>query len=93
MLSVTGPDAQKDILLGEDGVFVHAKTGAFILDMSTTDVALSKNFAKLAASNNLTYIDSPVFGSKDESWNGKLDIVWGGDKSVGRKLNTIFAAI
>src|ERR1700754_3747716 len=37
MLCVTGPDAQRALLLGPDGAFAHVAKGAVIIDSTTTD--------------------------------------------------------
>jgi 3-hydroxyisobutyrate dehydrogenase-like beta-hydroxyacid dehydrogenase len=93
MISVTGPDAQKDIYFGDEGLFAHATPGTLILDLTTTDPALVHELADEAKKRRLEYVDCPVFGSKDESWNGKLDIVWGGTEQTGKKAEPVFQAI
>jgi len=93
MISVTGPDAQKDIYYGDEGVFAHAIPGTLVLDLTTTDPALVHELAKEAKKQRLEYIDCPVFGSKDEAWNGKLDIVWGGTDQAGKRALAVFQAI
>jgi 3-hydroxyisobutyrate dehydrogenase-like beta-hydroxyacid dehydrogenase len=93
MVSLTGPDAQTEVFRGPGGVFAHVKEGMLILDMTTTDPAVTRDLAKEAQAKGAEFIDAPVFGSKDESWNGKLDVVWGGRPSLSAKLNPIFKAI
>jgi 3-hydroxyisobutyrate dehydrogenase-like beta-hydroxyacid dehydrogenase len=93
MISVTGPDAQKDVYFGEEGLFAHATAGTLILDLTTTDPALVHALAAEAKKRRLDYIECPVFGSKDESWNGKLDIVWGGTDQAGKRAEAVFKAI
>jgi 3-hydroxyisobutyrate dehydrogenase-like beta-hydroxyacid dehydrogenase len=92
MISVTGPDAQKDVYRGNKGVFAHAAPGTLILDLTTTCPALTRDLAEEAKERRLEYIDCPIFGSKDESWNGKLDIVWGGTNQAGKRAQTVFKA-
>jgi len=93
MISVTGPDAQKNIYYGDEGVFAHATPGTLILDLTTTDPALVHELAEEAKKRHLEYIDCPVFGSKDETWNGKLDIVWGGTDQAGKRAEAVFQSI
>jgi 3-hydroxyisobutyrate dehydrogenase-like beta-hydroxyacid dehydrogenase len=93
MISVTGPDAQKDIYFGDEGVFAHATPGTLVLDLTTTDPALVHALADEAREQRLEYIDCPVFGSKDEAWNGKLDVVWGGTDLAGKRALAVFQAI
>jgi len=93
MISVTGPDAQKNIYYGDEGVFAHVTPGTLVLDLTTTDPALVHTLAEEAKQQRLEYADCPVFGSKDESWNGKLDIVWGGTDQAGKRAQAVFQAI
>ena len=93
MVSVTGPDAQTAVFRGPDGVFAHLQKGMLILDTTTTDPALTRDLAKEAQARGAEFVDAPVFGSREESWNGKLDVVWGGKPSLFAKLSPIFKAI
>ena len=58
-----------------------------MLDMTTTDPALTRDLAKEAQARGAEFVDAPVFGSREESWNGKLDVVWGGKPSLAAKLS------
>ncbi len=93
MISVTGPDAQEQVFGGAKGIFAHASKGALIIDLTTTELGHTQELAREARSRKLDYIDAPVFGSKDESWNGKLDIVWGGSAKLGQRAAPAFEAI
>jgi len=93
MICVTGPDAQKDLYFGDEGVFAHTTPGSLILDLTTTDPALTHKLAENAKERCLEYVDCPVFGSKEEAWNGKLDIVWGGTDQAGKRAAPAFQAI
>jgi 3-hydroxyisobutyrate dehydrogenase len=64
-----------------------------VLDLTTTNPVLARELAEEAKERRLEYIDCPVFGSKDESWNGKLDIVWGGSEQAGKQAGAVFQAI
>lgn len=75
---LTGPDAQRAVLLGADGAFAHATPGTLILDATTTDPQVTHALGAAAADAGLAYMDTPVFGSKAEAWEGRLDFVCGG---------------
>jgi 3-hydroxyisobutyrate dehydrogenase-like beta-hydroxyacid dehydrogenase len=81
VVCLTGPDAQRDTLLGDDGVFAHAAAGTLIADATTTDPTLTLELAEAASARGLRYLDTPVFGSKNEAWEGKLDFVCGGERA------------
>ena len=74
---LTGPDAQRDVFFGDDGVLAHAPSGALIVDSTTTDPHLTAELGRAANDKGLVYMDCPVFGSRNEAWNGALDFVCG----------------
>ncbi|MGB3642868.1 MAG: NAD(P)-dependent oxidoreductase [Mesorhizobium sp.] len=80
--SLTGPDAQHDVLEGENGLFAVAEAGAIIVDTTTTDPALAADLAARAGKRGLRYLDAPVFGSRNEAWEGKLDFICGGERAT-----------
>lgn len=93
VVSVTGPDAQDAVFHGGEGIFFSAKPGTLILDATTSRPVQTRALAKKAKDAGLIYVDAPVFGSREESWHGRLDIVWGGPAAAGRKALPVFKAI
>lgn len=93
VVCLTGPDAQRDTLLGKDGLFSLADAGTLVLDATTTDPRVSLEMAKTAASSGIDYLDTPVFGSKNEAWEGKLDFVCGGDKKAFERARPVLEAM
>jgi len=82
IVSLTGPDAQRDVLCGPEGLFAVADTGATVVDTTTTDPALTAELAGTAQERGLLYLDAPVFGSRNEAWEGRLDFVCGGERGA-----------
>ena len=93
VVSLTGPDAQRETLPGSDGVFAAADRGAIIIDTTTTDPHLTEELARAASEAGVSYLDTPVFGSKNEAWEGKLDFVCGGDKAAFDKAKSVIEAM
>jgi 3-hydroxyisobutyrate dehydrogenase-like beta-hydroxyacid dehydrogenase len=81
MICLTGPQAQRETLLGAGGVFASARTGSIVADATTTDPNLTLELAAAARERGLRYLDTPVFGSRNEAWEGRLDFVCGGERS------------
>ncbi|MFN3971788.1 MAG: NAD(P)-dependent oxidoreductase [Gemmobacter sp.] len=77
-LCLTGPDAQRAVLLGDGGALAHAAEGTLIIDATTTDPELTRQIGAAAAARGLRYVDAPVFGSRGEAWEGRLDFICGG---------------
>ena len=75
---VTGPDAQRAVLERPDGAIAHLAKGAIVADVTTTAPEVARHMAEVTAAVGATFLDTPVFGSKGEAWEGKLDFVCGG---------------
>ncbi len=82
MICVTGPEAQNDIYHGPDGLLASLSAGTIVADATTTDPELTASLAVEVAECGGKYLDCPVFGSRNEAWNGELDVVCGGERSV-----------
>lgn len=93
MICLTGPDAQRATLRGPDGVFAAAAPGTLIADATTTDPHLTAELAAEAAAAGLLYFDTPVFGSKGEAWDGRLDFVCGGDAAAFERIRPILTSM
>jgi 3-hydroxyisobutyrate dehydrogenase len=95
LISVTGPDAQHDVIGAADGqaILAHAAKGALVMDATTTDPELSRSFHKQFDERGVVYADTPVFGSKNESWEGKLDVMFGGTRQSFERAEKLLHAI
>ena len=56
-----GPEV-RSVYLGEDGVLVHARPGALLIDCSTIDVETARAVAAAAAEARFAMLDAPVSG-------------------------------
>jgi len=93
LVCVTGPDAQREIYLGEGGLLAGIAPGTILADATTTAPELSVELAGLAAARGASYLDTPVFGSKGEAWNGKLDFVCGGPEAAFTAIRPVLASL
>jgi len=92
VVCLTGPDAQRETLLGPDGVFANADPDTIVIDATTTDPRQTAELAA-AAEPGVRYLDTPVFGSRNEAWEGKLDFVCGGDTSAFEAARPVIEAM
>src|SRR3954468_19274613 len=56
------PQDVRTVYFGENGILAGARSGAVLIDMTTTDPALSREIAARAMANGLSAIDGPVSG-------------------------------
>lgn len=84
---VTGPDAQRAVF---DGALIDALgPGVLVIDSTTTDPAVSVRLHEAVAARGSRYLDAPVFGSKSEAWEGRLDFVCGGEEAAFREAEPL----
>jgi 3-hydroxyisobutyrate dehydrogenase-like beta-hydroxyacid dehydrogenase len=93
MLCVTGPDAQRAIFQGEDGLLAHLGPGVIVADATTTAPELSVELAAAVQAKGSFYLDTPVFGSKGEAWEGRLDFVCGGPEAAFAQFKPLLEAM
>jgi len=88
---VTGPDAQRAVYDG--GLVDNLGAGVLVIDSTSTDPALAVELAERVKAKKSRYLDAPVFGSKTEAWEGKLDFVCGGDAATFREAEPFLRAM
>jgi 3-hydroxyisobutyrate dehydrogenase len=77
------PQDVRTVYFGETGAFAGAQPDTILVDMTTTDPALSREMAEWAMAKGLSAIDAPVSGGDVGARNAALSIMIGGDtKSV-----------
>jgi 3-hydroxyisobutyrate dehydrogenase len=77
------PQDVRTVYLGETGAIAGAQPDTILVDMTTTDPALSREMAERATARGLFAIDAPVSGGDIGARNAALSIMIGGDtKSV-----------
>jgi 3-hydroxyisobutyrate dehydrogenase len=67
------------VYFAETGVLAGARAGMILIDMTTTQPALSRDIAAAASANNLSAIDAPVSGGDVGAKNAALSIMVGGE--------------
>jgi len=83
----------RDVLAGEQGVLGALRPGSLVIDMGTTDVAATRGFADLAATQNVAYLDAPVSGGARGAAEGTLTIMVGGEESHLQRAMPIFSVL
>lgn len=68
----------KDVYLGEDGVFAHARPGTLLIDSSTIAPEVARHLGQLAAERGFEMIDAPVSGGPVGARAGTLTFMAGG---------------
>jgi 3-hydroxyisobutyrate dehydrogenase len=78
------------VYFAETGVLAGARAGMILIDMTTTQPALSRDIAAAASANNLSAIDAPVSGGDVGAKNAVLSIMVGGETTSVQAVMPLF---
>lgn len=84
------PKDVEEVYLGKDGIICHAKSGSYLVDMTTSAPALAKKIYGEAFTKGLYALDAPVSGGDIGAKEARLAIMVGGDVDVFEALIPIF---
>ena len=84
------PQDVRTVYFGETGILAGAQLGSVLVDMTTTDPALSREIAERATAEGLSAIDAPVSGGDVGARNATLSIMVGGDRKAVQAVMPLF---
>ena len=76
------PKDVREVFLGPQGALAGSKTGAILLDMTTSEPSLAIEIYNAAKAKGIGSVDAPVSGGDVGAKNAALSIMVGGDKEV-----------
>jgi 3-hydroxyisobutyrate dehydrogenase len=76
---------------GAEGVLARARSGAVLVDMTTSRPLLAQRIAAAAAARGLAALDAPVSGGDVGAREARLVIMAGGDAAVFERTRPLFA--
>jgi len=87
------PKDVEEIYLGEKGILNNAKSGAYVIDMTTSEPSLAKEIYDKAKERGIYSLDAPVSGGDVGAKNAALTIMVGGDKDAFENMMPVFEAM
>ena len=72
----------KAVMLGEDGVAAHMKSGQVFIDMSSINPVASQEIAAELAKRGVEMLDAPVSGGEPKAIDGTLSFMVGGKQEI-----------
>ncbi|MEK6763453.1 MAG: NAD(P)-dependent oxidoreductase [Nitrospirota bacterium] len=84
------PQDVRAVYFDETGILSGTRAGMVLIDMTTTQPALSRDIAAAASANNLSAIDAPVSGGDVGAKNASLSIMIGGDTTSVQAVILLF---
>jgi len=83
VITIVGyPKDVEEVYLDEGNIIESAKSGATLIDMTTTSPVLVEKIAQVAKEKGLFFLDAPVTGGDVGAREGTLTILVGGDENV-----------
>ena len=93
ILLVTDTPAVELVLLGEGGVLEGLRPGGLVIDMGTTAVMKTRDFAKDVEAAGGVYVDAPVSGGQVGAVAGNLTIMAGGTEAAFTRARPFFEVL
>ena len=72
----------KAVMLGENGIAAHMKSGSVFIDMTSVNPIASKELGEALAAYGIEMLDAPVSGGEPKAIDGTLSIMVGGKQEV-----------
>jgi 3-hydroxyisobutyrate dehydrogenase-like beta-hydroxyacid dehydrogenase len=79
------------LFFGDQGIMAGIDGGTILADMGSHSLETTMKLAEECAKKNVSYLDAPVWGSKDHAVNGLMTIITGGDPSLAGKCREPFS--
>jgi 3-hydroxyisobutyrate dehydrogenase len=94
LLCLANTRVVEEVVFGNDGVAAHARRGQYLVDLSSSDPAATREFAAcLKEKSGAPWVDAPVSGGVAGAEAGSLAIMCGGDAEDIDALSTVFAPL
>ncbi|HUH66834.1 MAG TPA: NAD(P)-dependent oxidoreductase [Syntrophales bacterium] len=84
------PPDVKQVILGKGGVLEGSRSGAAIVDMTTSEPSLARIIYEEAKKRAVSSLDAPVSGGDVGAREGTLAIMVGGDEDVFKRVLPVF---
>ena len=82
----------RHVMTGTGGVAESLRSGAVVIDHTTTSAALAVEMAAVCADRGAAFLDAPISGGQQGAENGALTVMCGGDKEVFSAAEPVIAA-
>ena len=94
VITIVGyPKDVEQVYLSEGGIVDSAKSGAFLVDMTTSSPIVAEKIYNAAKAKNLYAVDAPVTGGDIGAKNATLTILVGGDEESFVALKPVFEVL
>jgi 3-hydroxyisobutyrate dehydrogenase-like beta-hydroxyacid dehydrogenase len=89
---VTGAPQVEEIVFGADGIASGARKGTIVVDLSTSEPAMTTKMREALAGQDVRFIDAPLARTPVEAEQGRLNIMVGADDATFAELKPVLSA-
>ena len=94
VITIVGyPKDVEEVYLGDGGLVANARSGAYLIDMTTSEPSLAIRISEAGKARGLQALDAPVSGGDVGARDGKLAIMVGGDQATFEHILPLFEAM
>jgi 3-hydroxyisobutyrate dehydrogenase len=83
------PGDVREVFLGAQGALAGSKTGAVLIDMTTSEPSLAREIHQAAKAKGVASVDAPVSGGDVGAKNAALSIMVGGDADAAEAVRPL----
>jgi hypothetical protein len=92
-LSLPGVAEVKNVCAGPSSLLLHMRSGSYVVDLSTTTVALARDLNSRFAARGIHFADAPVARTRQAALEGTLSVMVGSTEHVFQRLQPTLAHI
>lgn len=85
-LSLPGVAEVKNVCAGPASLMQHMRSGGYVIDLSTTTVALAQDLHSRFAARGIHFADAPVARTREAAEKGTLSVMFGGSEQMFQRL-------
>ena len=85
-LSLPGVAEVKTVCAGPGSLMLHARSGSYVVDLSTTTVALARDLNSRFAARGVHFADAPIARTREAAEKGTLSVMVGSTDQVFTRI-------
>lgn len=88
-LALPGVPEVKTVCAGPSSLMLHMRSGSYVIDLSTTTVALARDLHSRFEARGVHFADSPVARTREAAEKATLSAMVGGSEAVYKRLRPL----
>jgi 3-hydroxyisobutyrate dehydrogenase-like beta-hydroxyacid dehydrogenase len=88
-LSLPGAKQVKEVCVGQASLLIHMKPATYVIDLSTTPLAVARDVAQRFQAKGVSYIDAPVARTRHAAEEGKLLVMVGCTEALFARIRPL----